>query len=119
MFEGYVLGRGKQQMDVLRHEDEGVELVTAFAPVSEKSRQKDPHIVLDDKKPSPLPGRERNEICSWRRNESYRLQSKPQRLEAACFAKFRSARVELVPFPVTFVVSGFNLGSSNNEKPSV
>jgi hypothetical protein len=35
---------------------------------------------------------------------------KPQRLEAASFSKTKSARVELVPFPVIFVTMDFILG---------
>ncbi len=73
-------------MHVLGHEDEGVKLVAAFAPVSVESFQEDSDVVLDDKQPSSLPSRERHEVGSGWRDESIRLHEQTSAAKAASFA---------------------------------
>jgi len=98
-------------MDVLGHEDEGMELKLSFAAIAVKSVQEEADIVLDNEEPSALPRREGNEVSSGRRDESSRLQEQTSAAKAAIFAQPKPARVELVPFPVVFLVKVLILGS--------
>ena len=68
--DGDVLRRGKQKMDVIRHEDEGVQQVLRFATVMKKSFKKQSRVVLDLKQSPAIPCREGYEIGSGRRKES-------------------------------------------------
>jgi hypothetical protein len=69
--DGHVARRGKQEMNVIRHECEGVQGVLTFATVvEEKSLKKQSCVILDLKQSSTIPCREGDEIGSWRRKES-------------------------------------------------
>jgi hypothetical protein len=105
-------------MDVLWHEDKRMQFVAAFATMPVKCFQEKPDVRLDDEHSPAMPGREGYEVGSRRGDEPSRLQSKPQRLEAASFAQTKSARVELVPFPVIFCCEVFVLGNGSAVKPS-
>jgi len=59
-----------QEMNVIRHEHEGVQGVLSFATVVEKSLKKQSCVVLDLKQSSTIPCGEGYEIGSWRRKES-------------------------------------------------
>jgi hypothetical protein len=72
-------------MDVLGHEDEGMELKVPFAAIAVKSVQEEADIVLDNEEPSALPRREGNEVSSGRRDESSRLQEQTSAAKAAIF----------------------------------
>ena len=102
MLKRCVLGRSQKQVHVLGHENEAVQFITAFPPVSVEGSETQPNERLNYEQSATLPCRKRHEISTGRGNQSSGLQSKPQRLEAAPFAKARSARVELVPLPVGF-----------------
>jgi len=81
--EGYVRVRSQQDINVLGHEDEGMQFVASLAAISVKRFQEKANIRFDGEQSATLPCRERHEIGSRRGDESSRLQSKPQRLEAA------------------------------------
>lgn len=72
-------------MDVFRHHDKSMKAITALAVISEKSCQKDSHVVLDDEKASTTPGAKGYKVSSGRRNESSRLQGKSQRLKPRAY----------------------------------
>ena len=86
VFERHVMGWSKQEMDMFGHEDEGMELITAFATISIESLQEEARIVLDNKQPSTLPCRECHEISSGWGDESSRLQEQTSAAKAAIFA---------------------------------
>ena len=102
-------------MYMLRHDYKGVEPVTAFTTVAKKSCQKDSYIVLDNEESSTPPGAESYEVSSRRRNKSSRLQEQTSAAKAGRFANSRSARVELVPFPMILCGEGFVLGKIEYE----
>ncbi len=108
--KGYVTGRRQQEMNVFGHNNERVQLVPSLATISVKRFQEKADVGFHDEQPPALPCREGHKISSGRGDESSRFQSKPQRLEAASFAETKSARVELVPFPVIFVAKVLVLG---------
>jgi hypothetical protein len=87
-----------------------VQEISPFAAVIIKRFEKEPGMVFNLKKPSILPGSKCYEVGSGRRKESGRLQEQPQRLEAAVLFQPKSARVELVPFPVDFLMMVFRFG---------
>jgi hypothetical protein len=58
VFNRYVVSGSEQEMNMFGHEDEGVDLKSAFAPISVKSFQEEADIVLDSEESSPLPRRE-------------------------------------------------------------
>jgi hypothetical protein len=97
-------------MDVFGHENEGVNLKSAFAAISVKSFQEEADIVFDNEKSSALPSRERHEVSPGGEIRCPGFKSKPQQLKAGIFAYPKSARVELVPFPVKFVEWVFRFG---------
>jgi hypothetical protein len=97
-------------MDVFGHENEGVNLKSAFAAISVKSFQEEADIVFDNEKSSALPSRERHEVSPGGEIRCPGFKSKPQQLKAGIFAYPKSARVELVPFPVNLLNGCFVLG---------
>jgi len=92
------------------HNDESVELKVPFATITINALQKDPYVVLDHEQSPSLPGRESNEVSSGWGDESSRLQEQTSAAKAAIFAWRKSARGQLVPFPVVFVRSEFRFG---------
>jgi hypothetical protein len=86
MFEGHVVGRSEQEVDMLRHDNERVNSKPAFASISIEGLQKKACVVLDNEQPSALPCRERNEISSGRGDESSWLQEQTSAAKAAIFA---------------------------------
>ena len=67
-------GGSQQEMNVLGHEDEGMQSIAAFAAISVESLKEEANIVLDNEKFSTLPRRESDEVGSGRGDESSRLQ---------------------------------------------
>jgi hypothetical protein len=55
VFDSDVSGRGQQKMNVLRHQNESVQFVSAFAAVAVKSFQEETGIILDHEKSPSLP----------------------------------------------------------------
>jgi hypothetical protein len=78
----YVDSGREQEMNVFGHEDEGVDLKTAFAAIPIKTFQEEADIVLDDEESSALPRREGDEVGSGRRDESSRLQEQTSAAES-------------------------------------
>jgi hypothetical protein len=68
--DGHVARRGKQEMNVIRHEHKGVQGVLIVATVVEKSLKKQSCVVLNLKQSSTIPCGEGYEIGSWRRKET-------------------------------------------------
>jgi hypothetical protein len=100
-------------MYVLGHENEAVHLIAPLPPVSVEGCEKQANKGLDYEQSATLPCRKRHELSAGWGYQSSRLQSKPQRLEAASFAQTRSARVELVPFPVVFSLPSIQFGKDS------
>jgi hypothetical protein len=73
-------------MDMLGHQNEGVQFVAAFAAVSVESLQEQARVVFDNEEPSTLPRREGHEIGSGRGDQSSRLQEHTSAAKAAIFA---------------------------------
>jgi hypothetical protein len=111
MLKCRVVRRSQKQVHVLGHENKAVQLITTLPSVSVKSYKKQASKRLDYKQSSTLPRRKGDEISARRGDQSSRLQGKRQRLEAASLAQLRSARVELVPFPIRFSHVNFHFGS--------
>ncbi len=74
MFESDIMGRSEEQMDVLGHDDERVQLELAIAAIAIQSLQEESDVIFDDEESAPLPGRESYEVRSGRRKESARSQ---------------------------------------------
>lgn len=87
-------------MNMIRHKDKRVQYEATFAPVMIKSLEEQSRMRFDHKQSASLPRREGHKIRSRRRDESYRFQEKPQRLKPNVLIQSKSARVELVPFPM-------------------
>jgi hypothetical protein len=69
------------------HEDEGVDLKSPFAAMSEEGLKEEADIVFDDEESTTLPSREGDEKSSGRRDESSRLQERTSATESrAIFA---------------------------------
>ena len=113
VLKGYVQRGSQQEMNMLGHEDEGMQFVAPLAAISVKRFQEKANVGFHDEQPATLPRAGRYEIGSRRGDESSRLQSKPQRLEAASFAQTKPARGELVPFPVIFLAEVLVLGNGS------
>jgi hypothetical protein len=77
------ISRGReQQVDVIGHEHEGVELKSPFTAVKVQGLEKQSRVGFHDEKCPALERRERNEVGSGRREESCRFQNVgPQRLK--------------------------------------
>jgi len=86
MFERYAVGGSEQEMNVFRHQGEGVELITALAAISILGLQEKAGVVFDHEQSSTLPGGESREIGSGRGDESARLQEQTSAAKAAIFA---------------------------------
>jgi hypothetical protein len=85
MFERHVVGGSQQEVDMFRHNDESVQLITAFATISVESLQEEAHVVFDNEEPSTLPDRKSYEIGSGRGDEWSRLQEQTSAAKAAVF----------------------------------
>ena len=59
---GYVVRRGKQQMNVLGHDDKCMQLKTSLATISVHGLEKQSHVRFHNEQPASLPGEERNKI---------------------------------------------------------
>jgi hypothetical protein len=110
---GYVHSGSEQEMHMLGHQNKCVQFISALMAMPIQSFQKNADVRFNDEQSAALPRRESYEISSRRRDKSRRLQSKPQRLKAASASEHKSARVELVPFPVIFSCGIFFLGKAN------
>jgi hypothetical protein len=86
MFERYVFGGSEQQVDMLWHNDESVELIATVPAVTVESCQEDSCVVLDNKKPSAPPSAEGYKVSSGGRNESSGLQDRTSAAKAASLA---------------------------------
>jgi hypothetical protein len=84
VLDSYIMGRSQQKMNMLGHEDEGVELIAAAITV--ESFQEEADVIFDDEESSTLPSRESDEIGSGRGDESSRLQEQTSAAKAAIFA---------------------------------
>jgi hypothetical protein len=114
MFESYLMSGGEQQMHVLRHDHERMDLKSAFTAITIQSLQEKAHIIFDNKESSPLPGGGSYEISSDRGDESSRLQEQTSATEAAFFAQAKPARVKLVSFPIIFFAVAFPYWNKSN-----
>jgi len=55
--DGPIIRWRKQKMNVVRHEDEGVQTILAFATVAKESLEEQSCVVLDLKQPAAIPCR--------------------------------------------------------------
>lgn len=76
----------EQEMHVLRHQDEGVQLISAFAAVSIDGLQEQACIVFDNEESSSVPCPESYEVCSGRGDEACGFQGQTSAAKAAAFA---------------------------------
>lgn len=86
MLDCYVVGRSSQEMNVLRHDYKGVDLISPLTAILIQGFEEQTHIVLDDEESAALPRRECYEIGSGRGDESSRLQEQTSAAKAAVFA---------------------------------
>ena len=86
VFDGYAGCRSEDQVHVLGHDHERMELEAAFAAVAIQRLQKETDVVLDDEESSSVPGGKGNEIGSRWRDKAARLQEQTSAAEAAIFA---------------------------------
>ena len=68
--QGHISGRRKQQMDVLGHQDKGMELEPARPPVAVDGPQEQPGVRLDDEEPCSLPSYKRHERSARRGDQA-------------------------------------------------
>jgi hypothetical protein len=73
--DGYIVCRCKQQMHVLGHRDERMQLVSSLAAIAIERLQEEPHIQFDNEQFPAIPGRKGYEVSPRRGKESSRLQS--------------------------------------------
>jgi hypothetical protein len=57
-FDGHARSRGKQEMDMIGHSNEGMQRVAPFAAVVRKSFEEQSGIVFDNEQSSIMPGAE-------------------------------------------------------------
>jgi hypothetical protein len=69
-------------MNMFGHEDEGVDLKSPFAAMSEEGLKEEADIVFDDEESTTLPSREGKEKSFGRRDESSRLQERTSAAES-------------------------------------
>ena len=69
--EGF--GRREEQVNVVRHEHECMQLEFSLSAVAVKSLQEKPDIGFDDEEPCSLKSRKRHEIGPGRRHQSSRF----------------------------------------------
>jgi len=81
-FNRHVPSRGKKQMDMLWHQDESVQTVTAFSTMPVKRFQKDPHIDFNDEQFAAVVSRKGYEVGSGWRDESSRFQEQTPAAES-------------------------------------
>ena len=55
VLEGYVLCRREEQVNMLGHYNESVDLESAFATIAVESFQEESHVVLDNEQPAAVP----------------------------------------------------------------
>lgn len=108
-----VHGGSQQKVRVLGHQDKRMQFITALAAMPVKRLEEKARIGFHHEQPFALRCREGHKISSRRRDQSSRLQSKPQRLKAAIFPEIKSARVKLVPFPAIFLAKSFVSGKNS------
>src|ERR1700674_1470277 len=87
-----------------------MQLEISLAPIGIDRFQEETRIRFHDEKSAPLPGRESHEICSGRRHQTSGLHERTSAAGSRILAKTKSARVELVPFPVEIFRDCFILG---------
>jgi len=85
VFERDLGGRRDEEMNVLRHDDERMDLKAALTAVSVEGLEEDAHVVFNDEKTTSLPSREGYEVSSGRGDESSRLQERTSAAKAASF----------------------------------
>src|SRR5450432_4243897 len=95
-FDGYVVRRGKQQVHMLGHDDECVQLKAPFAAITVQSFEKKPDVRFHDEQPATLPGQKRHEISSGQGDESHWLQERTPAAGSRDALKPNAARVKLV-----------------------
>jgi hypothetical protein len=81
-----VIGRSQQKMNMLRHQNEGVQLIASSATVAVHCFEKESGVAFDHKKSPALPGRKGYEISSGWGDESSRPQEQTSAAKAAWFA---------------------------------
>lgn len=101
VLDGHIGSGREQEMHMIWHKDKRVQLNSTLATVVVNSFQKQTRIRFNNEEPAPLPRREGHKVRSRRRDRSYRFQRRPQRLKPELLSKSNSARVELVPFPMS------------------
>jgi len=70
VLDRHVLRGREQKMNVLGHQNEGMEVIAAFAAIAIQSFQKETGVVFDNEKTATSPGRECDEIGSGRGDEA-------------------------------------------------
>ncbi len=73
-------------MNVLGHDNEEVNIKSAFTAISIHGLQEESDVVFNDKESPAVPGRKGCEIGSGRRDQSSRLQEQTSAAKAAIFA---------------------------------
>jgi hypothetical protein len=86
MLNGYFARGRHKKMNVFRHQHACVNLKPTFAPIPIYGYKKKPRIIFNHEQFAPLPGRERYEVSSGRRDESSRFQKQTSAAKAASFA---------------------------------
>ena len=105
-------------MNMFRHKDKCVQFIAAFATIPIYRLQEEASVRLDNKQSPALPGRERHKVSSRRGDESSRLQRETSAAGSRGFTQTKSARVELVPFPVISLTEFFVLGKADVPRAS-
>jgi hypothetical protein len=101
-FQRNIRSRRQEQMNVIGHHDECVQLESSLPAIAVKGFQEKPRVRLDDKQSPSLESREVHKISSGRRNPSGGShRAKPQRLKPLarqpnrCDWKSHPSRVEI------------------------
>jgi len=81
-FNRHVGSGSQEQMNMLRHDDESVQVVAAFAAMPVKCLQEKAYVSFDDKQFPAMVGREGHEISSRRGEEPSRLQKRTSAAES-------------------------------------
>ena len=73
-FDRYVVRRGQQEMNMVGHDGECVQIEAALPPIAVERLQKKTHVSFDDEQFPAMVCRERHEVRSRRGDDSSRLQ---------------------------------------------
>ena len=99
--QGNVIRRRKQQVDMVRHQHEHMQLETSLLTISIKSLQEKAGVRFHDEESSSLKCRESHEVSSRGRYQSSRFHRRwPSAAQSRDLLQPNAVRLKVAPFPI-------------------